>query len=89
MDEHERRDCPLSKVCYGCGRRGHHKSECPDPISRNKRWVGCERCGSREHTDKVGHVLFIQYHIIFHAYIYVELSHPMEDLHLPLRFGPT
>lgn len=89
MDEHERRDCPLSKVCYGCGRRGHHKSECPDPISRNKRWAGCERCGSREHTDKVGHNLFILYHVFSRAYVCVELPYSVEDLHLPLGFRPT
>jgi protein AIR1/2 len=25
LDEHERKDCPWSVLCFGCGQRGHRK----------------------------------------------------------------
>ncbi|WVR07006.1 hypothetical protein IAU60_004045 [Kwoniella sp. DSM 27419] len=50
-DDHERRDCPIGLVCFGCGGRGHRKQDCPDPTSRMSRRTGCDRCGSRDHME--------------------------------------
>ncbi|KAK8864334.1 hypothetical protein IAR55_001581 [Kwoniella newhampshirensis] len=50
-DSHERRDCPVALVCFGCGGRGHRKQDCPDIDSRMSRRTGCDRCGSRDHLE--------------------------------------
>lgn len=55
MDEHDRRDCPWGIVCFGCGKRGHRKQDCPDPASRNARIRGCNRCGLRDHMENVSY----------------------------------
>ncbi|OCF74673.1 hypothetical protein I204_05053 [Kwoniella mangroviensis CBS 8886] len=60
-DAHERRDCPVGLVCFGCGGRGHRKQDCPDPVSRSSRRTGCDRCGSRDHTENTCHTLWRVY----------------------------
>ncbi|WWC89346.1 uncharacterized protein L201_004268 [Kwoniella dendrophila CBS 6074] len=60
-DSHERRDCPVVLVCFGCGGRGHRKQDCPDPSSRSSRRTGCDRCGSRDHTENTCHTIWRVY----------------------------
>ncbi|WVW83877.1 hypothetical protein I302_105899 [Kwoniella bestiolae CBS 10118] len=60
-DAHERRDCPVGLVCFGCGGRGHRKQDCPDPASRLSRRTGCDRCGSRDHMENMCHTLWRVY----------------------------
>lgn len=86
MDEYECCDCLFSKVCYGCGWWGYYKFECLDFIFRNKWWVGCEWCGSREYIDKVGYNFFILYYVFFCVYVCVELFYFVEDLYLLFGF---
>ncbi|WVQ99390.1 hypothetical protein IAU59_006523 [Kwoniella sp. CBS 9459] len=60
-DDHERRDCPVGLVCFGCGGRGHRKQDCPDPASRMSRRTGCDRCGSRDHMENTCHTIWRVY----------------------------
>ncbi|WVF71437.1 hypothetical protein IAT40_006241 [Kwoniella sp. CBS 6097] len=60
-DDHERRDCPVGLVCFGCGGRGHRKQDCPDPASRMSRRTGCDRCGRRDHMENTCHTIWRVY----------------------------
>ncbi|WRT66326.1 uncharacterized protein IL334_003281 [Kwoniella shivajii] len=60
-DAHERRDCPVGLVCFGCGGRGHRKQDCPDPTTRMSKRTGCDRCGSRDHMENTCHTIWRVY----------------------------
>ncbi|KAI0340864.1 hypothetical protein BDW22DRAFT_1311185, partial [Trametopsis cervina] len=54
-DEHSTRSCPISKVCFTCGMKGHINRECPNRYSRRGRpeaFEGCDRCGSHRHMSR-------------------------------------
>ena len=53
VDEHERKDCPITLVCFGCGERGHRRAECKAPRSKMGSRNGCGLCGSADHVPGV------------------------------------
>ncbi|KAI0796270.1 hypothetical protein BC629DRAFT_1286346, partial [Irpex lacteus] len=52
-DEHSTRSCPISKVCFTCGMKGHINRDCPNRYGRRTRqeaYEDCARCGALQHT---------------------------------------
>ncbi|PFH52703.1 hypothetical protein AMATHDRAFT_107883, partial [Amanita thiersii Skay4041] len=52
-NEHVTRSCPISKVCFTCGMKGHINATCPNRRAIRgtdvDRYNDCDRCGSQQH----------------------------------------
>ncbi|KAF9259500.1 hypothetical protein L218DRAFT_874494, partial [Marasmius fiardii PR-910] len=51
-NEHTTHSCPISKVCFSCGMKGHINANCPNRGIRynESKYDDCHRCGSSQHS---------------------------------------
>ncbi|KAL1413502.1 hypothetical protein Q8F55_001276 [Vanrija albida] len=61
MDEHERKDCPYSMVCFICGKQGHRRSDCTDPKAKDSSSKNCPDCGAWDHAQSNCPLLWRRY----------------------------
>ncbi|KAJ7591065.1 hypothetical protein C8J56DRAFT_934584 [Mycena floridula] len=62
--DHSTYSCPISKICFRCGLKGHIKPNCPNRAASQSEYPECRRCASQDHITEECPTWWRVYHYV-------------------------